>query len=221
MTRIRRIAGLLLGPVLLVALLAGCGQGTTSISGAAAASPTVAISPTATARPTATPFYVDGVGYQRVTDSMFGFSFAIPADAQYLSANPQPPGIEGDSVTWSDADTNQSNGFDVDFGGATSGYAANQCPQAIPGATVVTVGPGIKGYQSNNLVVGSTPQGAAGIPSISVSLVSNGVVIGIKLLPATHGDSSNITERYMGIWREMLASFTPGTVVNPNPPCGS
>ncbi len=177
--------------------------------------------PTATAPPTATPFFVDGIAYQRVTDSMFGFSFAIPADAQFLNTTPLPLGLVGDSITWSDADSNQSNGLDVDFGGATNGYAANQCPQALPRATIVTVGPGLKGYQTNNLVIPPAPQGAAGLPSIGVSFVSNGVVIGIKLRPATHGDSSNITERYMGIWQEMLASFQPGTVVNPTPPCGS
>ncbi len=221
MHRNRHLVGLLTGLALLVSLLVGCGQSTPSTSVAAAPTPTPTSQPTATASPTATPFFVDGKAYQRVTDSMFGFTFAIPADAQYLNPNPQPPGFVGDSVTWSDADSNPSNGLDVEFGGATSGYAANQCPQAIPGAMIVTVGPGIKGYQSNNLVLGSTPQGTVGLPSISVSFVSNGIVVGIKLLPATHGDSSNITERYMGIWQEMLASFKPGTVVNPTPPCGS
>lgn len=196
-------------------------DGAASAPVGADATPTTTISPTATALPTATPFFINGTAYQRVTDNMFGFSFAMPADAQYLSTNPQPPGIVGDSITWSNTDTNLTNGFDVNFGGATSGYAANECPQAIPGTTIVTVGPGIQGYQSNNLVIGTTSQGAVGIPKISVSFVSNGVVIGIELLPATHGDSSNITERYMGIWQEMLASFKPGTVVNPNPPCGS
>lgn len=216
-----RLVGLLTGLALLVSLLVGCGQSAPSTPVAAAPTPTAISQPTATASPTATPFFVDGKAYQRVTDSMFGFTFAIPADAKYLSTNPLPLGVVGDSITWSDADSNPSNGLDAEFGGATNGYAANQCPQALPGTTIVTVGPGIKGYQSNNLVLGSTPQGAAGLPSISVSFVSNGNVVGIKLLPATHGDSSNITGRYMGIWQEMLASFKPGTFVNSSPPCGS
>lgn len=221
MNRIRHIAGLLLGPVLLATLLAGCGQGTTSISGTAAATPTIAIPPTATARPTPTPFFVNSVGYQRVTDSMFGFSFAIPADMQ-LNLEESAPQFGGDHVIWMTPDSDQSNGLEIDFGGGVTGFAANQCPQAIPGATIVTVGPGIKGYQTNNLVTGSVPPGGGvALPNISVSLVSNGIVTGIKLLPATNGDPASIIKRTMSIWQEILASFTPGTVVNPTPPCGA
>ena len=216
MPRNRRLVGPLTGLV----LLAGCGVGTTSTSASAAATPTTPAPPTATVLPTATPFFVNGLAYQRVTDSMAGYSFAIPADAKYLSTNPLPLGVVGDSVTWSDADSNLSNGLDVDFGSAT-GDAAPQCPQAIPETTVVDVGSGIKGYQSGSLMIGPPPQGEIAIPKISVSFVVSGVVVDIQLDPATHGDMSNLAGRYGPIWREMLASFQPGAVVNPTPPCGS
>ena len=222
MQRIRHIGGLLLGPALLVTLLAGCGQGTASASGAATATatPTAATLPTMTARVTATPFFVNGVGYQRITDSMFGFSFAIPSDMQ-LNLQESTPQFGGDHAILMTPDSDQSNGLEIDFGGGTRGFAANQCPQAIPGATIATVGPGIKGYQTNNLVSGSVPPGGGvALPNISVSFISNGVVIGINLLPAMNGDRTTIIERTLGIWQEMLASFQPGTVVNPNPPCG-
>lgn len=220
MHRPRRTVGLLTGLALLVALLAGCGQGTTSTPLAVAASPTATAQPTATVAPTATPFFVNGLAYQRVTDSMSGFSFAIPADAKYLSANPLPLGVVGDSVTWSDGDSNRSNGLNVDFGSAI-GDAAPECPQAIPDAKIVTVGSGIKGYQSGSLMIGPPPQGEIAIPKISVSLVVHGVVVDIQLDPLTNGDMSNLMARYGPIWQEMLASFQPGTVVNPTPPCGS
>lgn len=150
---------------------------------------------------------------------MSGFSFAIPADAKYLRANPLPLGVVGDSVTWSDGDSNLSNGLDVDFGSAP-GDAAPECPQAIPDATVVDVGSGIKGYQSGSLVIGPEPQGAVAIPKLSVSFVVHGVVIDIQLDPLTNGDFSDLVAQYSPIWPEMLASFQPGTVVNPTPPCG-
>lgn len=220
MPRNRRLVGQLAGLALLATLLVGCGPVTTSAPAATATS-TATVPPTATvALPTATPFTVDGVAYQRVTDSMSGFSFAIPADAKYLSTNPLPLGVTGDSVTWSDADSNLSNGLDVDFGSAT-GDAAPQCPQAIPDTTVVDVGSGIKGYQRNDLVIGPAPQGAVAIPKISVSFVVHGVVVDIQLDPVTHGDTSNLLAQYGPIWQEMRASFQPGAVVNPTPPCGS
>ena len=220
MSRHCRAIGLLTGLTLLVTLLVGCSQSTPSTPVAAAPTPTATSQPTATASPTAAPFFVDGKAYQRVTDSMSGYSFAIPADAQYLRTNPLPLGVVGDSVTWSDADSNLSNGLDVDFGSAT-GDAAPQCPQAIPDTTIVTVGSGIKGYQTGNLVIGPAPQGAFAVPKIRVSFVVHGVVVDIQLDPVTHGDMSNLVERYGPIWQEMLASFQPGTVVNPTPPCGS
>ena len=165
--RHRQLVGIVL-TVILVMLLTACSIGAVGSAPSATATPlpqaTATPQPTATVAPTATPFFVNGIAYQRVTDSMFGFSFAVPADAQYLRTNPLPLGIVGDSVTWSDADSNQSNGLDVDFGGATNGYAANQCPQALPRATIVTVGSGLKGYQTNNLVIPPAPQGAAGHP---------------------------------------------------------
>lgn len=219
MSRHCRTIGLLTGLALLVTLLAGCDLSTTRTPAVAAATPTATSQPTATVAPTATPFFVNGKAYQRVTDSMSGYSFAIPADAQYLRTNPLPLGVVGDSVTWSDADSNLLNGLDIDFSAAT-GYAAPQCPQAIPDATVVDVGSGIKGYQSGSLMIGPPPQGEIAIPKISVSFVLHGVVVDIQLDPATHGDMSNLEERYGPIWQEMLASFQPGTFVNPTPPCG-
>lgn len=223
MKPIHRIAGLLLGPVLLATLLAGCGQGTTSISGTAAATPTTAIPPTATARATATPFFVDGVGYQRVTDSMFGFSFAIPADMQ-PNLQESTPQNGGDHVIWMSADSNAPTAMEVDFGGGVANFQPNQCPGAIssPLISVVTVGSGIKAYQTNSIsVTPTTSQGGAFVPNISVSFVSNGIVVGINLIPQTQGTPDQRMATYGPIWQEMLASFTPGTVVNPNPPCGS
>ena len=217
MSRHCRTIGLLTGLTLLVTLLAGCALSTTRTPAVTAATPTATAQPTATASPTAAPFFVDGKAYQRVTDSMSGYSFAIPADAQYLRTNPLPLGVVGDSVTWSDGDANLSNGLDVDFGSAT-GDAAPECPQAISDTTIVDVGSGIKGYQRNNLVIGP---GVFAVPTIRVSFVVHGVVVDIQLDPVTHGDMSNLVERYGPIWQEMLASFQPGTVVNPTPPCGS
>lgn len=101
-----RLVGLVKGLALLVSLLVGCGQSAPSSPVAAAPTPTATSQPTETASPTATPCFVDGIAYQRVTDSMSGFSFAIPADAKYLMTNPLPLGVVGDSVTWSDADSN-------------------------------------------------------------------------------------------------------------------
>ena len=220
MSRHFRAIGLLTGLTLLVSLLVGCSQSTPSTPAAVVATPTAALPPTATVAPTATPFFVNGIAYQRVTDSMSGFSFAIPADAQYLRTNPLPLGVVGDSVTWSDGDSNLSSGLNVDFGSAIRD-AAPQCPQAIPDATVVDVGSGIKGYQRNDLVIGPAPQGAVAIPKISVSFVVRGVVVDIQLDPLTNGDMSNLVARCGPIWQEMLASFQPGTFVNSTPPCGS
>jgi hypothetical protein len=212
-----RLVGPLKGLALLASLLVGSGQSAPRSAVAAAPTPTATSQPTDTASPTATPFFVNGVAYQRVTDSMSGFSSAIPADAKYLMTNPLPLGVVGDSVTWSDADSNLSNGLDIDFGPAT-GYAAPQCPQAIPDATVVDVGPGIKGYQSGSLVIG--PGQGVAIPKLSVSFVVHGVVVAIQLDPVIHGDMSNLVARYGPIWQVMLASFKPGTFVNPSAPCG-
>jgi hypothetical protein len=146
---------------------------------------------------------------------MFGFSFAIPVDAQQLQSQPESA-TDGDFNLWSSPGNNDPLALGVSFGGARTGLAANQCPQGIPGATIVTVGSGIKGYQLDDLVIGSLPPGAAAIPNISASFMSNGVMVSIELMPQTKG---NLGERYGGIWREMLASFTPGVVVNPSPLC--
>ena len=221
--RHRQVVGIVL-TVILVMLLTACSIGAVGSAPSATATPlpqaTATPQPTATASPTATPFFVDGIAYQRVTDSMFGFSFAIPADAQYLMTNPLPPGVVGDSVTWSDADSNQSNGLDVDFGGATNGYAANQCPQAIPGATIVTVGPGIKGYQIEQPCSSSATRRSRS-PEYQCLICLEWCRDWHQASPRDARRLQQITERYMGIWQEMLASFQPGTVVNPTPPCGS
>ncbi len=212
--RYSRVSGMAIGVMLLI-LLAGCGVG--DVSSLPSATTTPLTQATATTQPTATPFTVGGVSYKLVTDSMFGFSFAIPADTRQLSISPQPQ-VGGDTNTWSDRDTGTSTVLNVDFGGATTGYTANQCPQSISGAKQVSVGKGITGYEQDDLVIGSAPQGAAAIPEISVSFVSNGNVIFITLTPQTQG---NLTERYGGIWQEMLASFQPGTFTNPTPICDS
>jgi hypothetical protein len=163
---------------------------------------------------------VNGIAYQRVTDSTFGFSFALPAD---MRLNLQEPVSQtgGDHVIWMSADTKAPTALEVDFGGGTAGYSGNQCPSAFPSPTVVTVGVGITGYQENGLAIGPTSSGGAGIRQISVAFVSNGVVVSISLIPYTQGTGDELMARYGGIWQEMLASFQPGTVVNPTPPCGS
>lgn len=220
MHRNRLIIGLLTGMALLVTLLTGCGQGTNNVPVTAAATPTATTQPTATMAPTVTPFFVNGIAYQRVTDSMFGFSFNLPADMQ-LNLQEAVSQSGGDHVIWMSADQNAQTAFEVDFGGATTGYSANQCPSAIPGATVVTVGAGITGYQVNALTIGQTSSGVAGVRKIVVSFVSNGVVVGIRLIPYTQGTADELMARYSPFLQEMLASFKSGTVVNPSPPCGS
>jgi hypothetical protein len=64
------------------------------------------------------------------------------------------------------------------------------------------------------------PGQSVAIPKFSVSFVVHGVVVAIQLDPVTHGDMSNLVARYGPIWQEMLASFKPGTFVNPSAPCG-
>jgi hypothetical protein len=214
-----RLVGLLTGLALLVSLLVGCGESAPSTPVASAPTPTATSQPTETASPTPTPFFVDGKAYQRVTDSMFGFTFAIPTDTQQQQSQTEP-NTGGDFNSWTSSNSDSSLALNITFGGDTKGLAANQCPGAISGPliSVVTVGQGITAYQINGFVSPTVPQGAASVPSISVSFVSNGVVVSIQLTPQTQG---NLMARYGGIWQEMLASFQPGAFVNPTPPCGS
>lgn len=225
MHRKRRTIGRLTGLGFLVTLLAGCSLGTTSTpaSAAAAATPTATVPPTATVAPTATPFFVNGIAYQRVTDSMFGFSIALPADMQLNLQEPAPQN-NGDHVIWMSADANAQTAMEVDFGGGVANFQPNQCPGAISGPliSVVTVGQGIKAYQDNGLTIGHTSTGGAAIPSISVSFVSKGIVVGISLKPYSQGRTGDeLMAQYGPIWQEMLMSFKPGAFVNPTPPCGS
>ena len=198
----------LLKPVLLLlALLAltltGCATGSTG--GQSSGTATVSASPTATA------IIVDGVRYQRVTDTMFGFQLDIPADATHTQSQTLSQ-TNGDSNQWDNA-----SGREIIFGGATTGIYPNQCPQVILGAKVVTVGPGITGYQQDTLTVGSHPSGGVGGPSISVEFVSNGSLISFSLAGPMPRDT--FLQRYGAIWQHMLASFTPGSYVNPHPVC--
>lgn len=167
-------------------ILAGCGVGTGGSSLSATATPPPQA--TATPQPTATPFTVGGVSYKLVTDSMFGFSFAIPADAQQQQSQTEPS-TGGDFNSWTTSNSNSWLALNITFGGDTKGLASNQCPGAISGPpiTIVTVGQGITAYQMNDFVSPTVPQGAASVPSISVSFVSNGVVVGIQLTPQIQG----------------------------------
>lgn len=149
---------------------------------------------------------------------MFGFSFALPADMQQGQVQDEPQ-FGGDFNSWASSDSNSPLALNVTFGGNTKGLETNQCPGAISGPIIskVSVGSGITAYQINNLDTGPAPQGGASVPNISVSFVSNGIVVAIELTPQSQG---NLMARYGPIWQEMLASFEPGTVANPNPPCG-
>ncbi len=189
-----------------VVLVTGCG----SLGG----SPT-----TGSATPTPTPIVVDGVTYTTVTDAMFGFQIDLPVELKHQQTLSEPA-TGGDFNAWTGTLPGAVGEVDVRFGGNTTGVYANQCPQAIPDATTVTVGSGLTGYQTENLLTATPPpQAASGGPLLSVGFVAKGVVIGMTLDGTPPGDT--FMQRDGGIWQHMLASFKPGSYVNATPPCGS
>lgn len=192
--------------LLLLALL------TVVITGCATNSAAGQSSGTATASPTTTPIIVNGVRYQRVTDKMFGFQLDIPAEVTHIESNTVSQ-TNGDYNLWDTV-----SGLGITFGGATTGIYPNQCPQAIPDAKAVIVGSGITGYQQDTLSPpGPHPSGSVPSPSISVTFLSDGNLISFTL--ADTGQRNTFLQRNGAIWAHMLASFTPGSYVNPHPVC--
>lgn len=192
-----------------VVLITGCGSlggNTTTVS----------------ATPTPTPIVVDGVTYMTVTDAMFGFSIDIPTGMRKVNVEALPS-TGGDVVTWSGTVPTSSDTIGVGYGGASTGLYPNECPQGLPEATAVPVGHGITGYETNNLTLPSTPPpgGQGTPPSITVTFLSQGVVINFGLSATSPYGYAAFMQRYGSIWQHMLASFKPGSYVNATPLCGA
>lgn len=218
-----RFASALVGVFALV--LAGCAAGWTP--GTSAQLRFVTFTPLPTTAPTATP--AAPVGWQVVTDPMYGFSLQLPTAFGQSDHESNVSG-PGDFTQWMcqcapaqlpplQASLAGLNEIDIE---ATTSVPTpgpgdpNLCTQGTP----VPVGRGLTGYEIDTLAPPpSNPTGAglSGIPNAAVSVASGGVFITIRILGTPPG--STFLARYGPTWRHMLASFVPGPGLSNSHPC--
>lgn len=210
LNRYRRLALLTVSLTLLLAGVTGCGLTQTQQPQATQA-PTVAASATAAAN------VVDGISFKTITDPTFGFHLDIPADMVENGSQPDP--TDGGGITaFNGAYPTAQDALGLQISTATNGLPSGSCNSGTP----ITVGSGLRGYEQDIFAQPTPvpqPNSGAVTSSVVATVVANGLFVAIRLNGMPPDDT--FMQRYGVIWQHILASFTPGTFVNPRSPCGS